>query len=111
LDIRCGIHTGKVVAGIIGSKVVRYDIFGEGVLICKSVEKEGVVGKVSISDDTKNILMKQPDIAQEYLIQDHVSLKLSAVDRVVKTYTIERKETTSLNDDPESDNGNSMDSS
>lgn len=31
LDMRVGIHTGQVVAGIIGSKVVRYDIFGEGV--------------------------------------------------------------------------------
>lgn len=31
LDMRCGIHTGKIVAGIIGSKLVRYDIFGEGV--------------------------------------------------------------------------------
>ena len=28
LDIQVGVHTGKVVAGIIGSKVVRYDIFG-----------------------------------------------------------------------------------
>lgn len=33
LDIKVGIHTGRVVAGIIGSRVVRYDIFGEGVVI------------------------------------------------------------------------------
>ena len=33
LNIKVGIHTGKVVAGIIGSKVVRYDIFGEGVVV------------------------------------------------------------------------------
>lgn len=33
LDIKVGIHTGNVVAGIIGSKTVRYDIFGQGVLI------------------------------------------------------------------------------
>ena len=30
--MKIGIHTGKVVAGIIGSKVVRNDIFGQGVL-------------------------------------------------------------------------------
>jgi class 3 adenylate cyclase len=35
--IRVGIHTGKVVAGIIGSKIVRYDILGEGVLITKKI--------------------------------------------------------------------------
>jgi len=28
LDMRIGIHTGKIVGGVIGSKVVRYDIFG-----------------------------------------------------------------------------------
>lgn len=44
LDMRIGIHTGKVVAGIIGSKVVRYDIFGEGVLIANKMESNGLPG-------------------------------------------------------------------
>ena len=57
LDMRIGIHTGKVVAGIIGSKVVRYDIFGEGVLIANKMESNGVPGKVCISEDTRKILM------------------------------------------------------
>lgn len=38
LDMRCGIHTGKICAGIIGSKLVRYDIFGEGVLVAQGIE-------------------------------------------------------------------------
>lgn len=38
LDVKVGIHTGKVIAGIIGSKVVRYDIFGEGVVIANKIE-------------------------------------------------------------------------
>lgn len=33
LNLRAGIHTGPVIAGIIGAKVVRYDIFGSGVMI------------------------------------------------------------------------------
>jgi class 3 adenylate cyclase len=37
LDVRVGIHTGKVVAGIIGSRIVRYDILGEGVLITNKI--------------------------------------------------------------------------
>lgn len=28
LDMRIGIHTGDIIAGIIGTKIVRYDIFG-----------------------------------------------------------------------------------
>jgi hypothetical protein len=55
--MRIGIHTGQVVAGIIGTKVVRYDIFGEGVLIANKMESNGVPGKVCISEDTQRVLM------------------------------------------------------
>jgi class 3 adenylate cyclase len=74
LDMRIGIHTGRVVAGIIGSKLVRYDVFGEGVIIAKAVERHGVVGKVCISEYTWKILLSQPDVASEYIVQDHTIL-------------------------------------
>jgi len=32
-----GIHTGRIVAGLVGSKLVRYDLFGEGCLIAKAL--------------------------------------------------------------------------
>jgi len=57
LDMRIGIHTGRDVAGIIGSKVVRYDIFGEGVLTAYKMETNGEAGQVNISDDTRKLLM------------------------------------------------------
>lgn len=56
LNLRAGIHTGPVIAGIIGAKVVRYDIIGQGVMIAKEIEKNGIAGKVSISHDTHRIL-------------------------------------------------------
>jgi class 3 adenylate cyclase len=28
LDMRIGIHTGKIIGGIIGTSIVRYDIYG-----------------------------------------------------------------------------------
>ena len=31
LNMRVGVHTGKVIAGVIGGKLVRYDVFGPGV--------------------------------------------------------------------------------
>lgn len=64
LDMRIGVHTGRVVAGIIGTKVVRYDIFGNGVLIANKMESNGVPGKLCISEDTKNLLQKSPDLAK-----------------------------------------------
>jgi class 3 adenylate cyclase len=56
LDMRIGIHTGTVIAGIIGSSVVRYDIFGSDVLIANKMESSGVPGKINISEDTKKLL-------------------------------------------------------
>lgn len=81
LDMRIGIHTGKVVAGIIGSKVVRYDIFGEGVLIANKMESNGVPGKVCVSDETRKILMQQPEIYNEYLFEEHSAFTLSSINR------------------------------
>lgn len=46
LDMRIGIHTGVMTAGIIGSNIVRYDIFGSDVLIANKMESSGAQGKV-----------------------------------------------------------------
>ena len=90
LDMRIGIHTGKVVGGIIGSKVVRYDIFGEGVLIANKMESNGLPGKVCISEDTKLILESQLDVFQEYTLQNHNQIYLNSIGKMIKSYIIER---------------------
>jgi class 3 adenylate cyclase len=92
LDMRIGIHTGKVVGGIIGSKVVRYDIFGEGVLIANKMESNGVPGKVCISEDTKTILESQPDILQEYTLETNNQIYVNSIGKMIISYTIERAE-------------------
>jgi class 3 adenylate cyclase len=56
LDMRIGIHTGKIVGGIIGTKVVRYDIFGQDVLIANKMESNGQQGCVCVSDATLALL-------------------------------------------------------
>jgi len=98
LDMRIGIHTGKVIAGVIGSKFVRYDVFGEGVVISQKVEKEGVIGKVTISDDTRKLLNSVPDVAESFTTQVHKDIYIPAVDRHVELYTIERNDS-SFNSD------------
>ena len=37
LEIRVGIHTGNIIAGLIGTKLVKYDIFGSNVLIASKL--------------------------------------------------------------------------
>ena len=45
-----------MIAGIIGTQVVRYDIFGSDVYIANKMESKGVIGKITVSEDTKKLL-------------------------------------------------------
>ena len=51
-EIRIGIHTGPVVAGIVGMKKWQYDIWGDTVNIASRMESMSVVGKINLSEST-----------------------------------------------------------
>ncbi len=53
-EIRIGINTGSVIAGVVGSKKFAYDIWGDTVNIASRIESNGMVGFVSISESTYN---------------------------------------------------------
>ncbi|MDR0941343.1 MAG: HD domain-containing protein [Bacteroidales bacterium] len=54
--IRIGIHTGPVIAGIIGSKKYFYDIWGDSVNTASRMETSGQIGEVNISHDTYELV-------------------------------------------------------
>jgi len=51
-EIRIGVHTGPVVAGIVGVKKFSYDIWGDTVNTASRMESSGVVGQVNVSEAT-----------------------------------------------------------
>ncbi|MCB0799728.1 MAG: hypothetical protein KDB91_04435 [Bacteroidales bacterium] len=51
-DIRIGIHTGTVIAGVVGHKKITYDIWGDTVNTASRMESSGEAGKINISGTT-----------------------------------------------------------
>ncbi|MDN3642996.1 adenylate/guanylate cyclase domain-containing protein [Lutimonas halocynthiae] len=58
-DIRIGINTGPVVAGVVGKKKFAYDIWGDTVNIASRMESNSEPGKVNISDNTYQLIKDQ----------------------------------------------------
>ena len=63
--MRVGIHTGPVVAGIVGVKKFQYDIWGDTVNTASRIESNGEAGKVNISQATYELLKDDNDFAFE----------------------------------------------
>ena len=64
-EMRVGIHTGPVVAGIVGVKKFQYDIWGDTVNTASRMESNGQAGKVNISQATYELLKDDPDFTFE----------------------------------------------
>ncbi len=51
-EVRIGVHTGPVVAGVIGEKKFAYDIWGDTVNTASRMESSGTPGLVNVSEAT-----------------------------------------------------------
>lgn len=65
-DMRVGIHTGPVVAGIVGVKKFQYDSWGDTVNLASRMETNSEPGKVNISQRNYELLKEDPEFTFAY---------------------------------------------
>jgi class 3 adenylate cyclase len=56
LALRVGVHTGPLVAGVIGTHKFQYDLWGDTVNVASRLETTGVAGAVQVSQTTRDRL-------------------------------------------------------
>uniref|UniRef100_A0A7E4V052 adenylate cyclase n=1 Tax=Panagrellus redivivus TaxID=6233 RepID=A0A7E4V052_PANRE len=64
VNMRVGIHTGKVMCGMVGTKRFKFDVFSNDVNLANEMESTGVAGRVHISEATASYLDNQ------YVLED-----------------------------------------
>ena len=67
--LRIGVHTGPVIAGLIGRSRFVYDVWGETVNIASRLESQGVADRVQISEATRRALRRPWSLEPRFAVE------------------------------------------
>ncbi len=83
-DVRIGLNTGPVVAGVVGTKKFAYDIWGDTVNVASRMESMSEAGRINISEDTYELVKNIFNCSYrgEIVVKNRGTMKMYFVDSV-----------------------------
>ena len=86
LSIRMGIHTGPVVAGVIGTRKFIYDLWGDTVNVASRMESQGEPGCIQVTTATYQLLK------DKYIFKERGALAVRGKGNMITYWLIGKQE-------------------
>ncbi|XP_052865244.1 adenylate cyclase type 3 [Anopheles cruzii] len=86
VDMRVGIHTGAVLAGILGQRQWQFDVYSKDVELANKMESSGKAGRVHLSEKTLSFLNGEFEVEPAYGEKREEALRIAGL----KTYFISK---------------------
>jgi adenylate cyclase len=85
VPIRIGIGSGPVVAGVVGTRKIFFDVWGDAVNVASRMESTGVPGQIQVSDET------YARLKGDFVLEDRGEIDVKGKGRMRTWFLIGRK--------------------